>query len=116
MIKFRKHITIVLLGIFIFPIAFQYVHIVRHHSHEHSAFHHVCKVHSDYQGSSIQTPEKDKHCPICEYKFSINKPPVVSVYKANIPFLNFDFNETIIGHPYLEVIESKSPRAPPFPL
>jgi hypothetical protein len=116
LIKFRKHIAIILIGIFIFPVAFQSVHIVRHHGHEHSACLHICKIHSEYQGSYIQTPEKDKHCPICEYKFAINNLPSVSVYEANIPIIKLALDETIIGHPYLEVIESKSPRAPPLSL
>jgi hypothetical protein len=116
LIKFRKHIAIVLLGFFIFPVAFQSVHIVRHHGHDHDVCYHVSNNHINHSAASISEAEKVNKCPICEYKFAINKLPTVSVYEANIPIIKLAFNETIIGHPYPEVFESKSPRAPPLSL
>jgi hypothetical protein len=116
LIELRKHIASVLAGIFIFPIAFQIVHIARHHGHDHYGCHHVCNIQSNYQTDTINTTKKINNCPICQYKFPVNKIPVFSVYEADIPIITFAFNETITGHPYLDVFESKSPRAPPLSL
>ncbi len=115
MIKINKHIATILSGIFIFPIAFQSVHIVRHHAHDHYACHHVCNNHSNYLTATINAAKVFNKCPICEYKFPINNLPTVSVPETNIPKIEGVLIETIIVQPHLQIFEMKSPRAPPLP-
>lgn len=117
MIKFYKHIAILLFGIFISPIIFQPVHILWHHSHSFNECNHVCTTKSDSHGLDNESKngiKKYEHCPICEYKFSINNLPIVSVFETIVPKIDANFDETEIAQLYLHSFSVKSPRAPPF--
>ena len=116
MIKFNKHIATVLIGIFFFPLAFQSIHIVWHHDHLHYDCYHVFNSINNSQAATISTTGKINTCPICEYKFSINNLPVISVFRSPIPKINNSINETIMVQLHQQIIERKSPRAPPLSL
>ncbi len=114
MIKIKKHIARVLLGIFFFPIVFQSVHIVGYNHHGKPQDHFLCDIDSDFHGSILTASEKVDHCPICDYEFSINRLPIYSVFDAIVPIGNEIFTATEIKQPHLQIFGSLPPRAPPF--
>lgn len=106
MYKISKHITIVLLGIFVFPILFQSIHIVWHHTRDIS-----CET-NDHK--DVLSFNENHHCPICEYQFSINQQSDFFIFKSVIPVLCFFFKEPVITDPYQQSLSLISPRAPPL--
>lgn len=116
MIRIKKYIAILLLGIFISPITFQSFHIVWHHSHGSHGDHELChiKVSAKPLCSVIKTvSQKDKHCLICEYQFPINDLPKVSIFRSITPVIKSSLNEFGIQLYFQQVFSNKSPRAPP---
>ena len=64
-------------GLFLFPILYQPVHILRHHSHERPD--HVCEHHHHPAGKAAdltQIAQKYSDCLICEYEFVIKDLPL----------------------------------------
>lgn len=116
MTKFYKHIAIFLIGIFVIPIVSQSIHILWHHSHSVIVCNHTIylKNAGHHIGDTNIINEKNKQCPICEYKFSINNLPVISVFGCSIPKINVSDNESEITQPTSCLVVTKSPRAPPF--
>lgn len=117
MIKLRKHIAFILFGIFFFPILFQSVHIVWHHSNGYKSEHNHCFQPITNKGlysNGENLSEKEKTCPICEYQFSINDLPKISLFKADIPVLAFIYIEATTKQQYKQVFSDKTPRAPPI--
>ncbi|PKQ61892.1 hypothetical protein BZG01_18340 [Labilibaculum manganireducens] len=117
MIKLRKHIAFILFVIFFFPITFQSVHIVWHHAHGYKCEHHLCHAESSDKNSHTSTEnlsEKENACPICEYQFSINNLPELSVIKSEIPVLAYSYNQVAAVQQYVQVFSNKTPRAPPI--
>jgi hypothetical protein len=112
----RKHISFLLFVIFVFPIIFQSVHIVWHKSHGNKCEHHLCHqniVDKDSQITNVNTPEEEGTCPICEYQFSINDLPGLSLFSIVIPAFTFVCNEIVARQQYNQVFSDSSPRAPP---
>jgi hypothetical protein len=115
-IHIRKHIAVFLLGIFCFPIIFQSVHIVWHHSHGYKQEYKICD-----KGTSEKTSysfaknisQKENICPICEYQFSINDLPKNSVFRTIIPEIACLLNEIAVQQQYNQIFSDKTPRAPP---
>jgi len=115
LLELKKHIAVILLGIFIFPITFQSIHIVWHHSHciSHNATcHNVVDCH-DYTGTAFIHSNSTNHCPICEYQLSINTLPDIPFFEAVIPIICRVFKVLSVTKPHQEVFVLKSPRAPP---
>lgn len=112
MFKGLQYIAISLLLIFVIAIGYQSVHIFLHHSQKE----HVCSQGTCCAGNMQGNPviQKNEHCPICEYEFTITNLPV----EFNITFVESCLNELItakIQHIFLyDVIFHTSPRAPPF--
>lgn len=116
MIKLRKHIALLLFGIFFFPILFQLFHIVWHHSHGYKCEHTLCSqtiTNTDFYSTGDNISENEKTCPICEYQFSINDLPKISFFNAVIPVFACTYNEVATQQQYKQVFSDKTPRAPP---
>lgn len=116
MIKLRKHIALLLFGIFFFPILFQSFHIVWHHSHGYKCEHNLCSqtiTNTCFHSNDKNVSEKEKTCPICEYQFSINDLPKISFFNAVIPVFACTYNEVATQQQYKQVFSDKTPRAPP---
>jgi len=117
LIKLRKHIAFLLFGIFLFPIIFQTIHIVEHHSHAHKSDHNhslktVTNSYSHSEGENLF--QKEKICPICEYQFSINDLPSITLFNAAAPVLLLSaYNAVATEQHYRHVFSEKTPRAPP---
>ena len=117
MIRLNKNIAILLLGIFIFPITFQSFHIVWHHSHGYQDNHklyHVEVTEKPSQADIRTASQKDKHCPICEYKFLINDLPKVPIFRSITPVIECSLNELEIQLPFQQLFLIKAPRSPPI--
>ncbi len=116
MLKFKRHIVIILLGLFVFPIVFQSLHIVWHHSHDYKCNHILC--HIQQTGQNIQAEintasQKDNHCPICEYQFSINDLPKIFLFSTNTLLIDSFLKKLELQFYFQQLITIKSPRAPP---
>jgi hypothetical protein len=112
----RKNIAILLFWIFTFPIVFQSVHIVWHHSHAHADNHILCNEHTTAQAFHYKysiDSQNDNPCSICDYHFSINDIPKTSIIRSVLPLIQGIFNELEIHFLFQEIFSLKSPRAPP---
>jgi hypothetical protein len=116
MVGLSRHIAVLLLGVFLFPVVFQAIHITWHQVHDDHITHHFCHADLIVQHSQPDEEilsEKENYCPVCEYKFSINDLPKISVYRTVIPVIVGSVRETQIQLLFQSVILIKSPRAPP---
>lgn len=117
MIRLRKHIAVLLFGIFFFPIVFQSAHIVWHHSRDHEHKHLIGgkKYSSENQSHALTTiiSQKDNLCPICEYQFSSNDRSDILILKAKISEINCVFNEIVTLRYKKQDFSKKPARAPP---
>lgn len=116
LLEFKKHIAVILLGIFIFPITFQSIHIVWHHSHciSHKAICHNAVDCHDYTGTAFIHSNSSNHCPICEYQFSINTLPDIPFFEAVISIIFVIYVILSVTKPHQEIFAVKTPRAPPI--
>lgn len=116
MIRLRKIIASFLFVIFFFPITFQSIHIVWHHSHGYKCDHHLChqKISDkDFHTDGENISEAEKACLLCEYQFSINDLPGISVFSLVIPVFTCIYSENAKEQQYKQVFSDKTPRAPP---
>ena len=114
--RFRKYIAFLLFGIFFFPILFQSVHIVWHHSHGYKCkdnFCHQTIADKEFYPNEKNVTEKEKTCPICEYQFSINDLPKISFFSPVISGIAYVYNEIATQQQYKQLFSDKTPRAPP---
>lgn len=113
MVRLKRHIAILLLGVLLFPIVYQSAHTISHHFHEIS---HSCELpHTNKKiaGHVFVNSEEDT-CPIIEYKIIVNQMPVhIQTCDRHQFYIEINFNwqynakQTLIGY-------KKSPRAPPY--
>ncbi len=112
-----KNIAFALLGIIVFPIFFQSVHIVWHHTH-HSEESTCCGhneqcalEHHDHDGPEVQ--KEISHCLICEFETTAFK----ILTKQGIDFrtqeILYQFIETKVTAFMAPFIRRSSSRAPP---
>lgn len=116
MIKLKKHIALLLLGIFFFPIIFQSVHIVWHHPNGYKNQCRHCEKETAENTSysfAKDVSQKENICPICEYQFSINDLPIISIFRTIIPEIACLFNEIAVQQQYNQIFSDKTPREPP---
>ena len=115
--ELRKHIALYVFGIFIFPILFQPVHVIWHHSNETPVCT-SCHV-SDTGGQCANSKDEnsidkqEKHCLVCSYEFSITQLPDFVIFECNIDIAEELPTETPISQPCKTVCRTKTPRAPP---
>lgn len=115
---FKKHIAILLFGIFFFPLAYQPYHVFRHHAQKLHCHHGCCNSNVDKRvcshGPEINTEsERQEPCPICDYHFPINILPRLIIFQPKTPTtesLLFGLEERIA---FQQIVSKKSPRAPP---
>jgi len=113
----RKHIALYVFGIFIFPILFQPVHVIWHHSHETP----VCtSCHVSDIGGQCADPndensidKQEKHCLVCSHEFSITQLPDFFIFECTIDISEELPGETPISQPCKPINKSKASRAPP---
>lgn len=116
MIELRKHIAVLLFGVFYFPILLQPVHIVWHHSHGYKCEKNLCShtiINKDLRSDGEKVSEKEKICPICEYQFSINDLAKISFFNPPIPAIACIYVEIAKQQPSKQEFSAKTPRAPP---
>jgi hypothetical protein len=117
LIRFKKHIAYLLFGIFFFPILFQSVHIVWHKSKANKNEHHCCHSEACDKDSSEKTEnisQKEDVCQICEFHFSLNDLPTISIFSSVIPAFTCSLNVETSRQYYRQDLIKKSPRAPPI--
>ncbi len=116
MIHLRKHIALLLFGIFFLPIIFHGVHIVWHHSHGDKYEHEFCYNSETDNISQINIDNisnKGNICPICVYQFSINDLPEISFFSSDIPEIAFVYYDLYKSQHWKQVFSDIPPRAPP---
>ncbi len=116
MTKRRANIAVLLCGIFLFPIIFQSVHIVWHHSHGFKCEHHHCQQiapHEDFHSYFENISDEVSKCPICDYQFPVNNLPEVSFLGTLLPLHTCIYIELNQQSQYKQVFSDKTPRAPP---
>jgi hypothetical protein len=114
----KKHIALCLMGLFIFPIVFQPLHVLLLHSpsheHHHCCAHKHCQAHAKPQHhNDVKLSLADDNCPICNYHFATKDVSNPSVARAAIPVFTYDYNEFATQQIYNQTFSNKSPRAPP---
>nr|WP_321357304.1 hypothetical protein [uncultured Draconibacterium sp.] len=111
----KIHIAFLLLGIFVFPIAYQPYHIVRHHSEKTDCHHPSCHLKYEKPDGLVLDINTDGYesCPICDYHFPVNDLPRPLFYTPVIPIVQNSLVEIEIKRACKQVISSKTPRAPP---
>lgn len=118
MLIFRKNIAILLAAILVFPIGFQSFHVLSHHSGKHQEYHE-----HDARGTRLPAQEMmlivmykvqdHEHCPVCEFQFSVNDLPKVSVFRVLAPRISRLYTEKATRQANNQDFPVKSPRAPP---
>jgi len=116
LIKSFRNIALSLLVIFVYPIFFQPLHVVWHHSHgvECCGSHGTCQLDHSQKHIGTHLEETTDDCPICKFEFSINNLPEKSVNKFHNQEFIFKFIETKVTEFVPPFLLLKTPRAPPF--
>jgi hypothetical protein len=122
-IKYKSHIAPLLLCLFVFPILFQPVHVLLHHSNKNNTAGHHCCSHETCQASikheqnvGYSVSKAGDKCAICDYHFATKDFIDVKVVLAAIPLDKYDYNTLAKQQKYLSALRNKSPRAPPAPI
>ena len=120
--KRNIHIALILLLGFIYPIAFQPVHIYNHkrklaEQHHNCSHHHHDKVTSSKRDKGFvinKSQQTQQECLICEYEFSVNDIAGLFIYKTTIPAVKYLYNDSVIAQILNCVLFPKHPRGPPY--
>ncbi|MCU4158336.1 hypothetical protein J1N10_20345 [Carboxylicivirga sp. A043] len=118
MMWLKKHIALWLTGLFIFPILYQPLHVVLHHSsrhaHHHCCAHKHCQVHANpKQSNAIKVSSAEDTCPICDYHFATKDVANPPIERVAILVITNDYNDFATQQKYIQPFSNKSPRAPP---
>ena len=102
--------------IFIFPVLYQPVHIIQHHSHErsdHSCEHHHHHHHTEKPPDVTHVSNHEDDCYICEYEFVIKDLP--GAYElANAPIQYHEVKTApAVSYNNTPSFAQINPRAPP---
>lgn len=112
----NKYTVIALIGIFIFPVFFQSIHIVRHHSNEYTSksynIEHKRANNSDFP--KYRETEMEEYCPVYEYKLPVNEQPEISVFVCYVIQIKHIYNDIVNAQFIPFILSRKSPRAPPI--
>ena len=117
LMELRKHIAPFLFWIFFFPILFQSVHIVWHNSQTNKNEYRCCHTETcdtDSPDESENITQKEDVCQICEYQFSLNDLPGISIFRSIIPSFSYSLNVIAFQQDFKQGFTVKSPRAPPL--
>lgn len=111
MAEIRKHIAPFLFVIFSFPITFQPLHVVWHHSHGYMG--RQLYLHPFSGENSNYISQKAELCPIGEYQFSVNDLPELFFFDSFKLSFSQAFNEKEIQQKHKAVFTEEPSRAPP---
>lgn len=117
MIRLKKHIAILLFGIFFFPITFHASHVIWHHLHDQCGKHYLCYPEASHKHPKSNTEsisQNENFCPICAYQFSINDLPETPIFRSTIPVFVCIYSNIAAQKQYKQAFADKSPRAPPI--
>lgn len=82
--QLKKHIAIVLAGIFIVPMVFQWFHQMQHHSQQACCVLHCHSV-APFDGVFYVADDGgNEHCAVCEYHFSISGEPELPFFRLSV--------------------------------
>lgn len=125
MTAWKRHIAVLAAGIFLFPVLYQPVHIIQHHSHEHND--HSCEHKHDHEGHSCEHHHKKSEyisgetqfsqsysdCLVCEYTFVVQDIPVQNdLVNAPVHHIELELFPTTSSDRILS-FSQVNPRAPP---
>lgn len=113
----KKHRLWILLGIFVFPILFQSLHVLEHHLDDLNECHHDCSTqisHNNNQQHKAKITQDETVCPILSYELSVNDLHQLFIFQTNIPAFAFPFKQMVVNQHSKSVFSVKSPRAPPL--
>jgi hypothetical protein len=111
----KKHIAFILTGIFVFPLMFQPIHIVWHHSTDHvTPGDESCCLHQNFAGDIPGESQPNDHCLICEYEFAVTSLPEVLVFGMIFNTIARDIKETAYAQAFRKIFFSNLLRAPPY--
>jgi hypothetical protein len=116
LIRLKKHIATLLVGLFIFPILFQSWHVAIYHANEFYTISHVVfsETTSNFLHAETKTISRTpKFCPIREYQFSIIDLARMAIFRPFIPFFVWHRNEPTHQQYHKQIFSVSSPRAPP---
>lgn len=118
----KRHIVILLVVIFIFPLAYQPWHVLQHYSQKSNCHHDCCHLNMGHSGGKVAysygedinaASEKEEPCPICNYHFPINVLPTIFHYQSNNTVAENAISDLKVRLPFQQFTSVKSPRAPP---
>ncbi len=96
----KNHIIIFLLGFFIFPIVFQSVHIVEHHSAKKTnKLSFVTKLYKNIYNNQ-QISKVETLCPICDYSISVADIENENILIVSIPETNYSYINNYVSQKY----------------
>lgn len=115
----KKYISIGLIGIFLFPIMYQSVHVIQHHENKINECSGTCscsheKADTDTDVLFKSLSENVENCPVCEYEFAVNDIPQSLIYEILSPLTNGQYLINYIDLKTQRGFTHKSPRGPPF--
>ena len=116
MTSVNKYIAILLWGSYLVPFCFQQIHIMWHCSQKHSDRHVEWRSGNANESEAAFAPKGHRHCPICDYKFTVTKTPENYISESRILVTIGHFHAPVIARPYQNFEVTKTPRAPPFPI
>lgn len=113
-----RHMVFFLLGLFLFPLLAQPLHVLHHREHHSQCVHSKCSHKSAEKSCCdeglLVLSAKEELCPICHYQFSINELPQPFLYTfTRLPYA-FINNERLMQQNAVRVFSLKTLRAPPF--
>jgi hypothetical protein len=115
--KWKRHIAVSVIGIFLYPMLYQPLHVIHHHGHESQV--HVCSLDNCHTekgqeaGTECIEPAR-KHCHICDFKFSVNDLPVI--HEPFVIYHRYNEIKSEISHSHYCKVDLSlvNPRAPPL--
>jgi hypothetical protein len=112
----KRHMVVLAAWIFLFPVLYQPVHIIQHHSPErsdHSCDHHHHHHHKETADDAIRITQTENDCLICEYEFVIKDLPG-SYELVNAPIQYYEVKTApAVSSEEGRFFSQINPRAPP---
>lgn len=115
MFQIKRHIALILLGIFFIPIFIQSIHFGWHSHRNMCGSAYCCGITTDGHSShnKVQFSIQRLHCPICEFHFFFNRLPDSVICESVTPIFCGYLQTMVVDKPYQFTDTLISPRAPP---
>ena len=110
--KFKNHIAIVLIGLFIYPMAFGVIHSRSHSTDEFDSAQ-VLSFLNFYEGDAVASDLHSDDCAACDFEFFVNDVPQPELAVEEIN--SHVYHHFLFGLPQYnpKSLSSKCPRGPP---